>query len=161
MTLEGRAPCVDLGVDLRGRTVWTAHAHPSATGTPSWSLQVAWAPDGRHLVWLIGEDAGPGSNGEVHALPGTLAAHVAVRIPPSLRETGGPRAVAALLDAEVGAVLEGMGLEERDQTVIRAATQKDLAEKLAEAIPGRATVQPLVREGNTDIVGEVGASASR
>lgn len=125
------------------------------------NVSVAWTPDGKHTIWVVSRKGrmvrDPGSDTVIIGTDGSPS--VAVLAP---REKLAPaKGVAEKLvkaGFEIGSVAPMM--KPRDKSVVFGAkNQLDLAKKVAAAVPGGATVEPLTWHTPFDVVVALGPDA--
>lgn len=151
-----------VGVEALGVT-WT-HAEYEGTSLPA----LSWSPGCRHLAWVfagrtLDEDSdgvGPWNpSGAFLVRPVGPVVHVMAHA--SARDAVQP-VFDALVASGWGPHVGPNALKDRDATVVYATRQaRDVAAKIAAAVPGGATVAPLNWPSAADVVVAAGRSALR
>lgn len=137
---------------VRGGVTRRAAVSPTAS-----SVEVFWAPDGRHTVWVLqhaGTNMRDPGYGEI--VVGT-AGEPSIAVAASRRsKVKGAQAARALLDAGLSVVKLSEARRERPATVVFAAKGQEATAKKAAAALGGAAVEAMSWSSPFDVVVAVG-----
>lgn len=157
--------CVMLQIAHGGHTWRSAQKtlEPAGMYIPRYAVTWSWSPSGDQIAWFITRAEAQTMRGPVYAETDVILTAVRPFIEVLAHDALGgereQRVSKALLEARLGAVINGRAIKERGASVVYAPENlKAAAKRIAEAVPGGATVEPLTWKANGDIVVAVGAS---
>jgi hypothetical protein len=144
--------------------VFTAPMHQSAGSYQPGRVEVFWSPDGRRAAfvtnwgWVMPENPG---HGEVLFVP-AAGPRLELLTDSKFSDAAARAAMRALDSAGVVVLRRGKAKSARESSVVYASKgAEDFAAKVAAAVPGGASVEPLTWKAEAEVVLALGASAAK